>query len=1032
MLWKIEEEVRQCGEKIVVKSKPKGIKMNMFKTQTPKSAFMRAAALVITAGALVTQNAKAQQIYKQTFNTDDSANWAVNYSYNCTDPNWLTISNQLTDFNFDYTTAGIPLAPHSSIYGSAAIHHGLKMSAVYTNLTANIVAKGSAATAGISATPLNFSVTADFVMHADMWINVNCAPYSVVDTNYADSTASFATTAHNGSASTVLYGCGYGTAGTVATTPGVTDAIFVGTTTDNGSSAQIRMYGPSTIGQSSYQNGTYQSTGTATPGFTGDPLVYNIGNTPNGAGARAMVSTTLNPPYTASQLSTNLASSVAWRDIFPSSAVPLQQQILYPQQTNNYSIPGLLTFGWHDVSVEKIGTVIVYKIDGNILATGNYSSAGTPSGSLLTFVASRTGLSAASAATSNYTNLNFVVFANIVVSNYANVVNVSASQPTCQEGIPGTPGLFTLTRSSAGVPLTVNYTLAGTATNGSQYTVSGGTTTSVTFSSTATSTNVVITPVDDGIPEPTHTVILTLQSGTGYAGAGNAVVSILDGDTPTVDITAPSGAQAYGRYTGITPGSGNNDYIPFTLTRRGLLTTGSALTVNLSYGGTAVGGTDYSSVSSVNIPDGAQTANLAIVPLNNPATTSNLTVIANVTSVTGGAVGASPATGTIISANYAVTAPVLLTDALTDSSSTETQKWYVVYGTGDPVNDATNYSADFGYSLASDPAGNLIPPPPGGNTHALHLTCNKQNAVNPAPGAVNCYFTNLLLSGNYAVRFNMNVVEAQGTANATEGPVFGINHSGSLSNWWYGAGTLAPWTWSSDGIWYWIDPQAGGTVAGDYQEYTGQGGTNANTGWTRVATGVASTFGQAFKNNDLGIYGPFTCYDGFGNHSSGIPANGSSVTDDDSTWSDVEIKQIDNIVTMSINHTPIFAYTNTTVWTNGYLMLGYADPYGASIAGVEAGVYYANLQVVQLPATINTTVTINKIAVSGGNVVITFTTSNPADTTSSFTLQSSGTVGGAYSGVSPAASITSLGSNQFQATTPYLAGTQLFYRIQHP
>ena len=26
----------------------------------------------------------------------------------------------------------------------------------------------------------------------------------------------------------------------------------------------------------------------------------------------------------------------------------------------------------------------------------------------------------------------------------------------------------------------------------------------------------------------------------------------------------------------------------------------------------------------------------------------------------------------------------------------------------------------------------------------------------------------------------------------------------------------------------------------------------------------------------------------------------------------------------------IFAYTNATVWTNGYLMLGYADPYGGT------------------------------------------------------------------------------------------------------
>ena len=344
------------------------------------------------------------------------------------------------------------------------------------------------------------------------------------------------------------------------------------------------------------------------------------------------------------------------------------------------------------------------------------------------------------------------------------------------------------------------------------------------------------------------------------------------------------------------------------------------------------------------------------------------------------------------------------------------------------MNDPTNYSANFGYNLASDPAGNQIPSPPGGNASALHLTCNKQNSTTPAPGAVNCYYTNVLLSGDYAVRFNMNIVEGQGTVTPTEGPVFGINHSGSLSNWWYGDGTISNLTWSSDGIWYWIDAQPGGTGSGDYQEYTGSGGTNGNAGWTRLASAAAATYAQAFKDDDLGIYGPFTCYDAFGTRSSGVPANGSSVTDDDSTWADVEIKQQHNVVTLSINHTPIFAYTNTTVWTSGYLMLGYADPYGTTVAGVEAGVYYANLQVVSLQPS---PITINNIVISGGNVIITFSSQNGSDSISSFTLQSSNTVNGPYAGVSPAATITSLGMNQFQATTPYNGGTQ-FYRINHP
>src|SRR5450759_3660155 len=122
----------------------------------------------------LTENSRAQLIYSQNFNTDDSANWAVNFSYTSPAP-FASISNNLYNFNFDYTTAGIPIAPHSALFGSDTIHHGLKISAVYTNVA---TAKGGNVVAGMSVSPLNFSVSQNFIMHADMWVNVNCTPYS--------------------------------------------------------------------------------------------------------------------------------------------------------------------------------------------------------------------------------------------------------------------------------------------------------------------------------------------------------------------------------------------------------------------------------------------------------------------------------------------------------------------------------------------------------------------------------------------------------------------------------------------------------------------------------------------------------------------------------------------------------------------------------------------------------------------------------------------------------------------------------------
>jgi len=928
-----------------------------------KSKVLLMAAGVSAIFAMAT-SMRAQLIYSEDFsNPDETTNWVVNYG---------DTGSNYVNFQFDYTTVGIPPAPHST----GGNTKGLKMS---PDITAGSLI-GASAVAGLSATPTNFSITENFDMHADMWINYNGTGPSTP------------TVGGGGSGSTIVYGCGYGTAGTSPQTAGSIDSILCGMQTDNGSSAECRMYGPLVAG--SYQNGVYQSTGTAVPGFPGEPFVYN-----NPTGTRAFYA----------QGTWTSVPSPNWTNYFPSVAPPLAQMNLYHQQTNILCNLGAPDFGWHDVEVQKVGNVIVYLIDGQIAATGNYSSAGAPSGDKLVFTAF--DINSSPSTDPNFVNLNFVVFANIVVSNFPTVVNVTASTPTCDEGNPSSPGVFTLTRSSSTGPLTVNYTLSGTATNGVQYQTIP---TSVTFPDGEMTATVNIVPIDDGVPRPTTSVALNLQPGQGFAAAGSAIVNILDADQPTVDISGTS--PVYGRYTNTVAGTGNNDYVILTLTRRGKLNTGSDLSVNLSYSGSAVSGADYIPVSSVTIVDGSFSNAVLISPVNDAGVYTNRTVTVNVASGTGYAVGTGPGTGTIVPASY-VPAPVIFSDGLTNSD--DGTNWSLVYGCGDTVTNVGNFSADFGMDLNNAAGSIVIPPPPSGVANALHLTCNKAGAPG-APGAINAYYTNKLLSGNFAVRFQMNVI--QGQVNQTEGPVFGINCTGSSSNWWYGSGYINPnVTWSSDGIWYWMTAQPGGAGAGDYLEYTGNGGTNGNTGWQRLATKTQTSFAQSFKENP----GPFTALDAAANMTAGVPANSTPALGyDASTWADVEIKQQDGVVTLSINHTAIFSYTNTTVWKSGYLMLGYADPFGASIGSPDAGVYYANLQVVQLP-----TVRIDSIAIVGANVVITFTTSDPLDTVTSFNLLSSTTLTGAYAGL--AGTFTSVGSNQFQVSTPYTGGASRYFRVTH-
>src|SRR5206468_3886375 len=148
---------------------------------------------------------------------------------------------------------------------------------------------------------------------------------------------------------------------------------------------------------------------------------------------------------------------------------------------------------------------------------------------------------------------------------------------------------------------------------------------------------------------------------------------------------------------------------------------------------------------------------------------------------------------------------------------------------------------------------------------------------------------------------------------------------------------------------YWIQAPPGGTGGfgfSDFEEYTGAGGALPNTGWTQLATATASTYRNVFKHT------VFTAAPG--TISGGTPANNSPVgaSPADNSWSDVEIKQINNVVTMSIDKTSIFTYTNTTRFTNGYVMLGYDCPlqgaFNQYIGTPDAAAYFSNLRVVSL------------------------------------------------------------------------------------
>lgn len=604
--------------------------------------------------------------------------------------------------------------------------------------------------------------------------------------------------------------------------------------------------------------------------------------------------------------------------------------------------------------------------------------------------------------------------------------------------------------------ITVNYSFSGTATGTSQYPVeyTASPSGSITLLPGVTSTNVTINAIFDTIPRPTTTLTITVSSSPTYALlASTASINILS--TAPEEVLASVGAPSmYNVFS--------NDYASIVLTRWGD-TNATAFTVgSFNLGGTAVQGVDYTAPTPATINPGDPVDYSYVYPLQNgqpPVDTNVLTYVGNKTIIASVPTGAnylgSTNTATLTILDKAnPTATYLYYDPLTNSL--DSNNWAVTSVNDNMQANAIDEYIDFAYDLYDDPRDPYasqgygavpIPFPPNGATNALRLTVNKTPPQGEgAAAAVNLYETNVMLSGNYAVRFNMNLVEGYASYYTTEGALFGINHGAETgpgtyaTNWFAGSGLRSGWSptetagWESDGIWCWVSVDDGiGTFAGgpsDYMVFTGSSSTNAtdlgaklpNPGWAvpLVAQDSESQFANNFKTN------VFTSPQGPGlaaNMSPDIAAEGAG-TGPDSSWTDVELKQFNNVVSIYIDKVRICIFTNVTTFTNGYPMLGYEDPYD-SVGGGDAAVYYSNFRVVQLTAPAISETAYNH---TSNTYVFDFTSTDGDATTASFKVVGATAINGPYTAVA-GVTITQLSSGAFQASVP-TSGPVHFYRIQ--
>ena len=205
-------------------------------------------------------------------------------------------------------------------------------------------------------------------------------------------------------------------------------------------------------------------------------------------------------------------------------------------------LPNRDLFSWADsdqiyVKAVKEGGAFVFTLNG---PTGNYDridwSVGGQSGTLAKGNNLSTPISIPSNETQgddrlDYVNLRYYnstfngVFAlynrfafgikdTSVASSSLPVISFGASPQAVREDASRGMGFYLNRSGSTSDPLTVNYTIGGSATNGTDYIAIP---TSVTFAAGSSSTIVKIEPIADSEVEPDETVELTISTGDNYA-----------------------------------------------------------------------------------------------------------------------------------------------------------------------------------------------------------------------------------------------------------------------------------------------------------------------------------------------------------------------------------------------------------------------------------------------------------------------------------------------------------------------------------
>jgi gliding motility-associated-like protein len=258
----------------------------------------------------------------------------------------------------------------------------------------------------------------------------------------------------------------------------------------------------------------------------------------------------------------------------------LTGSMVLPAGTNNRALP---VFSLDDQIIEGTETVTIQLTGGTTTTLGNFTASST-AGS-----------------------------ATIDITDNDNASRVLSIVKTTDAAEPATNGTFTISLP-AGVtatePVTVNYTVSGTATAGADYTALSGT---VMLPAGENSIVLPVTVTDDQLLENAETVIVTLTGGT-TATLGNftvnsssaaATVNIADDENTTANRTLSVTAAG-----DAAEPSGNSSFV---IALPANILASEDITVNYTISGTAANGVDYAALSgTATIPAGAHSITVPV------------------------------------------------------------------------------------------------------------------------------------------------------------------------------------------------------------------------------------------------------------------------------------------------------------------------------------------------------------------------------------------------------------------------------------